>query len=1053
MLSSTQALSLQRRTFFGVTFSLLFHLLSRWLIVERTLPLNYIISTLKVNRVKKPNLSHNLAMKSAKNTPKNTTVFNKKYAKLNAKQKEAVDAIEGPVMVIAGPGTGKTTVLTLRIANILLTVPGIKPEEILALTFTESGVRAMREKLREIIGDTSFRVNIFTFHGFANYIRSRYPENFEKIGGRIPASSADSVEIIEDILKKESFRELRSSTFGVKISEILKRIGELKKEAIYPDDLLERIEKAKRAQKEYVKSLDEVNKTKASEIEKKEKYLRRMEEFQKTYVLYEKELEKRALYDYDDTILGLISALKKNPDLQAEMRESFQYVLADEHQDANGAQNEILKFFRGVELDAIDPPNIFVVGDDKQSIFRFQGASLENFYQFENDFKGVKKINLTENYRSHSHILETTHHLIKHDGNDHTKLNANVSYEIKPIEVDEYESFEDELSGTVEKIKKELVRNNKDTVAVISRTNGALFELARYLEKEKIAYSLAGEKSLFETDTFIRLSYLFGAMTEPMEDAKFIPAMYFGYFKNNLHDILTLENHAKKTRTTLANIILKNEVTGILLEDQKGFESLSEEIKELITDAKKLPLLKMLQKLGEKMVDVADSEALVVLRELFEEADKLVLKKRNALLIDFVEYLAMLQRHNLSPIIQSKEKKERLELLSIHKSKGLEYDFVHVIDVTDKKFEKMGRKGDLLALPDIEDDMEDEKTIAENRRLLYVAITRAKQHAVLSYSLKGGQDQAQTPSVLLDELLPELTKKEVVGEKIKKISLFGVEEKAPQDIKKILQDEFLKKSFSVTALNNFLSCPWKYFFRNLLQIPDVKEFSAMLGTACHEALRHFHQLVKKGKKVSVGELKKIIKDAVYAQAFSKGDLSVALERAQESVEAYVKSFKVFDEEEKVYIEERMSFPLKIETGKVDFEILITGVLDLVVEGGGHSHVIDFKTKKRMTLNEIMGKTKNSTGDYFRQLQFYKLLWENAGKGSVVDRASLSFLTPERGEVSMETFELEEKDKNEIEKILIETLREIHSFSFWNKKCEDKKCEYCQMAEVFKENTL
>jgi DNA helicase-2/ATP-dependent DNA helicase PcrA len=798
--------------------------------------------------------------------------------------------------------------------------------------------------------------------------------------------------------------------------------------------------------------LDEVNKTKASEIEKKEKYLRRMEEFQKTYVLYEKELEKKALYDYDDTILGLISALKKNPDLQAEMRESFQYVLADEHQDANGAQNEILKFFRGVELDAIDPPNIFVVGDDKQSIFRFQGAFLENFYNFEKDFRGAHKIDLTHNYRSHGNILGVAHHLIKGDGRKHTELSPNVSYEIKPIEVDEYMSFEDELSGTVDKIKKELARNNKDTIAVISRTNGALFELARYLEKEKIAYSLAGEKSLFETETFIRLSYLFGALTSPMEDEKFIPAMYFGYFKTNLHDILTLENYAKKTRTTLANIILKNEFTAIPLEDQKAFEALSGEIKELISDAKKLPLLKMLQKLGERMVDVADSEALDVLRELFEEADKLVLKKRNALLKDFVEYLSMLQRHNLSPIIQSKEKKERLELLSIHKSKGLEYDFVHVIDVTDKKFEKMGRKGDLLALPDTEDEREDEKTIEENRRLLYVAITRAKQHAVLSYSLKGGQDQAQTPSVLLDELLPELTKKEVVREKVKKISLFGVGEKAPLDIKKTLQDEFVKTSFSVTALNNFLSCPWKYFFRNLLHIPDVKEFSAMLGTACHEALRHFHQLVKKGKKVSASELKKIIKDVVYAQAFSKGDLSVALEKAEESVTAYVKSFKTFDENEKIYIEERISFPLKIETEKTDFEIVITGVLDFVVEEGGHSHVIDFKTKKRMTLNEIMGKTKNSTGDYFRQLQFYKLLWENAGKESVVDKASLSFLTPERGDVSMETFELGENDKSEIEKILRDTLREIYSFSFWNKKCEDKKCDYCQMADVFKEKT-
>ena len=974
----------------------------------------------------------------------NTDIFEKKYKDLNVKQKEAVDTIYGPVMVVAGPGTGKTTVLTLRIANILLKTDA-KPEEILALTFTDSGVRSMREKLRAIIGDASFRVNLFTFHSFANHIRALFPEYFEKIGGRLPSSDSDAIVIIEDILKSESFKELRPSTYGVKVRDISKRIGELKKEAILPNDLAKLIEKEKKAHKAYVNSLEKINKTTEGEIEKKEKYILRLEEFLVVYRRYEEELEKRELYDFDDTILGLLDALKKHPDLLAEVRESFQFVLADEHQDANGSQNEILKFFRGVELDALDPPNLFVVGDDKQSIFRFQGASLENFYNFEQDFPGAKKIDLSENYRSHSNILGLAHNLIINDGRTHTDLQANVPYSIKPIEVSEYESFEDELSGTVEKIKEELKADNTNNIAVITRTNGALFELARYLKREKIDFTLTGEKSLFETDAYLKLLFLFEALVNPMADDKFIRSIYLGYFKINLHDILALENYAKKRRKAFADVLLKGDFEEVELHDPEALSLLQSEIEDLISSARKLPLLHFLKKLGGRIFDNNDSEGLVVLRDLFLEADKLVIKQRNALLKEFVEYLLLLEKHNISPIIPSKERKTRLELISIHKSKGLEYDIVHILDVTDKKFEKSGRRSDLLRIPGVGV----QRDIEEDRRLLYVAVTRAKKHAVISYSLKGLEGQSQVPSVLIDELLPELIKKEKIKEGTERISLFEAEDNININSKKVLQEEFLSRSFSVTALNNYLSCPWKYFFRNLLQVPDVKEFSAMLGTACHEALRAFHHLIKKGEKVSEKELKKIINNAVLAQAFSKSELPVAISKAEENIFAYVKSFSSFREGEVAHIEEKISFPFEVKGNEGIFEIIITGVLDLVLVNNSQAIVIDFKTKKRMTKNEILGNTKSSDGSYFRQLQFYKFLWEGGSKDSTVEQASLVFLSPERGNVSTETFELKDNDKDEIREIVKNTLSEIHSLSFWNKKCSEKDCEYCRLANVFK----
>lgn len=967
-----------------------------------------------------------------------TKVFDTKYKKLNKRQKEAVDQIYGPVMVVAGPGTGKTTVLTMRIANILR-LTDAKPDEILALTFTDSGVKAMREKLRELIGDASFRINIHTFHSFANFMRGLFPHNFSRIGGRLPCSEIDQVEIIHEILEENSFKEIRPRTFGIKIRDIVKRISELKRELIAPADILKFIREEEREIFALKESAEKKTKTFEKQIESREKYVARLKEFVTVFEVYEKKLEEKKLYDFDDTILGLIEAIEEHEDMALEMRESFQFVLADEHQDANAAQNKILQSFHDKSFD--ESPNLFIVGDDKQSIFRFQGANLEHFFTFKKEFKDALSIDLEDNYRSQKHILDIAHNLISHDGQIHTPLLSNVEHKTSPIRILECKSERFELETIAHEIKAYVEKHKGESVAVLARNNSALFRLAPFLQALEVDYNLKGEVAIFDTLEYKKIWSLLAGLSNPFGSPEFMKAVFFGFFKTNIRDMLLVADEASKTRKTFAELFLSKSLR-LDLEDKQSFVEVQKTINLLIDTALKKPLLDFLKTLKEHIVLYDKSEVYDVLKVLFDEAQHLVLKKRHALLADFVAHLKLIEEHGVMPLVSFGEKESSVVLSSIHKSKGLEYDKVHIISFTSKDFEQASKKADLLKIPGIGIS----KELSEERRLLYVAITRAKKHATISFSLESVDGKTLAPSMLLDELHKDLVVREVIDTE-ESISLLDTKQKENDSLKALLLERFAKRNFSVTALNNYLECPYKYIFRNLLQIPDIKEFSALLGTATHETLRRFHLKQKKHESIDKKEIKKIIEEEVTRQPFSKKDLSIALDKVEESVLTYVDNFKGFGETDEVFVEESLTFPFTFEVEGEKKEILVNGKIDLAIKEGSRVEVIDFKSKKRMTPNAIKGLTSDSNGNEYRQLQFYKMLWSNANGEDEVTQGTLTFMTPERKEILRESFALTAEDLQEITDTVLRVVKEISTGEFLSKRCDDEKCEFCRSGLI------
>ena len=343
--------------------------------------------------------------------------FTKEIKKLNAAQKIAVEQIEGPVLVIAGPGTGKTHILTSRIGRILLDTD-TQPHNILCLTFTDAGVHAMRERLLEMIGPEAHRVHIFTFHSFCNKIIKERMELFGRHDLE-PLSELERVEIVRKIiddlpqshlLKRgkrdryfyesqlyDLFQRMKSENWTVEFVE--KNISEyLADIPTRPEYIYQR--KTKTAVKGDLKT---------AKIEAQTERMERLLAAAQLFPKYNQAMFKARRYDFADMILWVLREFERNEALLRNYQEQYLYFLVDEYQDTNGSQNSILHQL----IEYWDNPNVFIVGDDDQSIFEFQGARLKNLLDFHDNFQGeLTLVMLEENYRSSQKILDSSKALI-----------------------------------------------------------------------------------------------------------------------------------------------------------------------------------------------------------------------------------------------------------------------------------------------------------------------------------------------------------------------------------------------------------------------------------------------------------------------------------------------------------------------------------------------------------------------------------------------------------------------------------------------------------------
>lgn len=995
--------------------------------------------------------------------------FSQELKKLNKEQREAVEAVEGPVMVVAGPGTGKTQILTLRIANILEKTD-TPPESVLALTFTESAVASMRKRLSEVAGGAvAGKVAIKTIHGFCNEVIADYPESFPEIAGGQSVGDVEQIQIVRELLDSGDFELLRS--FGDpyrSVRDLLSAIGTLKREGKTPIDFKKIVTTE---EKEFADIPDLYNEKGVYKGQMKGKYLtlqKRIEKHKELGLLYEKYqavLKKRREYDYDDMILSVARALRADRDLRFVLQERYLYVLVDEHQDTNQSQNEVIELLASFH----DDPNLFVVGDAKQAIYRFQGASLENFEYFKQRFKNARVITLTDNYRSTQTILDAA---LTITFADDIKLRARASHQEHPIKIAAVSSPEVEPYVVARHIAERIKKGTKpEEIAVLYRNNKDAEPYATMLARLGVPCRLLAEENLFDAPIIKKMLLLLEAVQNFGKDYALLPVLFLDIAKVAPLDVALLIDAARERRVSVFQLVRDIEVLKTIVpESATTIFALYEKLSLWKAMSKSFSLLPMYEAivrdsgLLEQALESVDGPAMLAkVNALMNEVARVIARKPKTSLDDVLEHLAIMQAHHLHPSLPAtRDEVSAVSLLTAHKSKGMEFPYVYIVGATHRHWEGK-RDRDFIKLPesifhrsgfvtrDEEDqDASSEDSVEDERNLFYVAVTRAKKELIISYAAKDQEGDDVEPSVFASGLRSELTER-VSLEKLEKEFMAHPEivfapsarlGKAPLREQEFLKQRFLERGLSVSALNNYLECPNKFYFLNLVGVKEAPNPSAQAGNAAHAALKYAVNRVASGEKVTKKQFLNHFAYQLSREPMREIDFNEAMKKGEKALGAY------FDEYMKTWgAHMKPEYPVEVEFA-VDKKMTIPlrGRFDRIdLLDGNAVRVVDYKFKKPMSRNEIAGLTKTSDGNYYRQLTFYKLLIDE-GTSWKMKEASLDFLEPDsKKKFKQEVFAPSNEEVVELKKEIIRVADEITNLKFWGKKCEDEECRYCELA--------
>ncbi|MEK7217649.1 MAG: ATP-dependent DNA helicase [Patescibacteria group bacterium] len=970
------------------------------------------------------------------------TEFNKLYGQLNKAQKEAVDTIEGPVMVIAGPGTGKTQILTLRIANILLKTD-TPPGGILALTFTEAGAKEMKRRLREIIGPQANDVRIHTYHGFANSIIVEFDDHFPHLGRIKQITEIEAEMLVRDILKEKRFAKLRP--FGEPdfyVDKIIGTISDAKKEAWTPEmvrvfatDEIKRIEEDEKSMSSRGPTKGKLRAEALKRIEKCERTIL----FADVYKAYEQSKKDQRKMDYDDLIVELLLAFRTDELLLKMIQERFLYILVDEHQDTNDSQNVLIRMI----ADFFETPNLFVVGDEKQAIYRFQGASVENFLRFQNIWKSMRVIPLETNYRSHQSILDASFSMIEHNyaigEHDNLRIPLHSDTDETPCPIDLIMAGNMVAGDTylANEIRTILNKYPTKTIAIITRRNREIEHLLRLCERCDIPASAERGIDIFSHP----LGTLFFALIEFLADPSAIEALaktIAGGLWN-----LNFETQIRLIRAIRAGTVseIDKEITAIAI------------LKKEATQIGAIAYLTLAGELsGINALASRDPLSAEVWRAIILLASELAGRGSTddpiKLINDLLAYRASADKKSIK--ISTGVSNAQVRIMTAHGSKGLEFDYVFVPYATEESWIIHGR-GAYFILPR---EKEEGDEIRDIRRLFYVALTRARSHVCIISPYEESPDQPLTPLRFLDEIPSRyISRIDLPAQALTSVKAQSIETIGSHRAMEMI--EYAKRSLrehglSVTALNHFCECPNKFLFKSILKLPEPPSANAERGNAIHEAMARVWHLTDKSESTITATIKKIVHE------YFRDSLLPIFEK-EPVIEELIVDAPIVAAALKTHISQTGTIATEmwveqlLETayGKEVVSLNLHGKLDAVLDTKSAVFVFDYKTREALSINAIKGETKNSNRDYFRQLVFYKILLEKNQKykNKSIEPA-LVFIKPDsKNRCPIISLPVEPADIKQVKQEIKDLIESVWSGKFLTTTCDDKDCEYCALRKM------
>ena len=1024
-----------------------------------------------------------------------------RYQQLNAAQQQAVDTIDGPVMVVAGPGTGKTELLSVRIARILQKTD-TSTDNILCLTFTESGAAAMRERLIGLIGKDAYKVSIHTFHSFGTEIINQYREYFYNGALFQPADDLTRYEILRTIFDELEYNNPLASTMNGEYthqSDAAQVISELKRSGLTSDELrtildsnelavdtverhivpifTDRIGKATAAQltkvlhelhdaanaaetlfeippllrtiyDSLVAAVEETEsvhptkpltawkkqwlaKDKVGELRFKSRgHIKKLRALAFVYYEYLRRMEEAGLFDYDDMILQVVHALEVHDDLRYQLQEKYLYMMVDEFQDTNVAQMRILHSLTSNPVNE-GLPNIMVVGDDDQAIYSFQGADISNILRFRELYPATTLVTLTDNYRSNESILSESRSVIVQGGERLEQVIPELDKTLTAhsnasgsVELREASSSTEERNWLIEDIQKAIAAGvNPGDIAVLTRRHNEIGALLPYFFKVGLTVKYERQDNALDEPPIAALELLArvvnGLASGRHDDVNGLLPELLAHpaWGVTPPELWRLSSDAYDARKRWMD----------MMETSQRFVSIYTWLLELAQASQ----TESLEVLLDRMIGRAHDDTEDAFKSPFYEYyfSDIALTANPA---QYLEYLTALQtiRSHLreysqddTPTLDSyigfvalhrrlgtrisitryvaEGEESAINIMTAHKSKGLEFERVYILNATDSVWgEKVRNRSRTIGYPENLPLANAGSSADERLRLFYVAMTRAKASLIMSYSIQDDNGRSTLlASFLSEKPATSIDSVATLDRRVEAAELawFAPFSQPTQELETLLRPQLAKYKLSATHLNHFLDVsrggPRSFLLDNLLHFPSAKPAAAAYGSAIHAALQQAHlHLASKGERKPVEDVLHDFEIHLKKERLSTNDFQQYLQKGSDQLSAYLNEYY-----EDFAPSQKAELNFSHQAAYVD-DAHLTGMLDVADCDPKEKTMIvtDYKTGKPVTAQ--IARTdyeKIKLHKYSQQLLFYKLLVEHSRDYSnyTVTNGRLAFIEP------------------------------------------------------------